>query len=103
MIIDLNGHTLTVRREVTDPRFYNDDSRFLYRLKNALRLKGYDCVKKLAWKDGHLVDNTMHYIRHRKGDWCLWDTHHAVRSLARAFDTDGKVTLRYQEGTKHET
>lgn len=94
MLIDLTKPLrVTIRREVTDPKFGQDDSWFLYRLRNGLKKLGYDAIKKLAYKDGNLVDDHMHYVRDRKNRWVVYDHNYNVRSLAQAFDTDGEVTL----------
>lgn len=84
---------LVVRKEVTDPRFSNDDSWFLHRVKKALIAKGYYAIKKLAWKDGNLVDDHMHYVRDRKNKWFVYDSHYALRSIAHEFDVTGEVSL----------
>lgn len=101
MLIDLSRpRRLVVRREVTDRKFYDGDSIFLHHVKKALHRLGYNCIKRLAWKDGHLVDNYMHYLRDRKYRWHIWDPDYAVRSLARKFDTDGEVTLVVETNDK---
>ncbi len=84
---------IDVIRDIGDPRFSNKDSWFLHRVKKELQAMGYDCIKKLAYKDGNLVNDDMHYIRSRKGSWYVYDPMHNIRSCAHAFDTEGIVHL----------
>jgi hypothetical protein len=93
MLIEIRDHTVVLRREVTDKKYYNNESLFLYRAKQALVRLGYDCIKKRAWKDGHLVDDTLMCIRDRKRRWMLYDSQHAIRNLAENFDSLGEVSL----------
>ena len=94
MLIEIRKHTIVVRNEVNDPAFGKDDSRFLYHVKKALLRLGYDCIKKRAWKDGHLVDDSMQYIRDRKKRWFVHDAEYSIRSSAEEFDLGGVVYLR---------
>ncbi len=91
-----------VYREVTDPKRYKSDSHFLYHLKKALQRLGYDVIKKLMWKDGHLVDDHEHYIRERTGKWCIYDLKYAVRLLHKEFMEHGEVVL-YKVGLRLES
>lgn len=93
MLIEINDYSVTVRREVGDKTYSKDDSWLMYAIKRELRRLGYDCIKKKAWKDGHLVDDDLYQIRDRKRRWMLYDSHHAARSLAKDFDDKGWVTL----------
>lgn len=44
---------------------YYGESAFYYALKKKLIEMGYDVIKKLMWKDGHMVDDNQYYIRSR--------------------------------------
>ncbi len=97
MNLEFSSHgILRIFRDSADPKFGTDDSWFLYRVKKTLQEYGYDCIKKLAWKDGHLVSEDMHYVRDRKGRWYVYDNDHAIRSIAKKFDTDGIVSIRIE-------
>ncbi len=97
MILEFpSPNVLWVLKEVSDPTFGNDDSWFLHRVKKALQAKGYDCVKKRAWKDGHLVSDDTQYVRDRRGRWYIYDNDWAIRSIAKKFDTEGIVSLRIE-------
>lgn len=101
MLIDLtHPWKIIIRREVTDPKFYDKDSIFLHHAKKALQRLGYNCIKRLAYKDGHLVSDGLHYLRDRKYRWHCWDPDYAVRSIARKFDTDGEAILRIDTNDK---
>ena len=95
MIIERTGSGLKVMREATDRSLYGD-SRFMYHVKQAIqRTLGLDCIKKLAWKDGHLVDNHMHYIRARDWSFYVWDTQAAIRSISEDYRSAGYVHLAW--------
>lgn len=94
MLIERVGRAgLVVRKEVTDPKFGKDESWFFHRLKVRILATGRDCIKKLAHKDGNLVDDNMYYVRERKGRWCIFDPQHAVRMASSDFDEKGEVSL----------
>lgn len=96
MLIEFQRAAIIVRREISDPNFGKDESWFMHRVKTALRQKGLDVVKRLAWKDGNLVDDTMYYLRERKGNWCIYDHRYALRNSAEDFMKLGEVTLLIQ-------
>ena len=53
-----------VRRELGDPRV-GTESQLLHYMKRALNAQGFDFIKKLMWKDGHMVSDDQHYLRAR--------------------------------------
>lgn len=72
MINNDNGDPVTCRltKEKGDPTYHTSEwgtaeSRLLYHVKNKLNAQGHDLIKKRAWKDGHLVDDHMLYLRSR--------------------------------------
>ena len=68
---------VTFWREPDEPRVRNE-SELLYRLKLVLNKRGYGLVKKLMYKDGHLVDGLQHYLRRREllaGSGRVWAIH----------------------------
>lgn len=73
------------------------ESALMYAIKNILRDSGLNVVKKLMWKDGHLVNDTQYYIRERRGKWCLWDTEYQVRNLAEDYNRGETIHLQYEE------
>ena len=68
MKITIKIHSVQIIKEQDDPKLYSD-SLLLYRIKQKLNTMGYDFIKKLMWKDGHLVDDHQHYLRERKGEY----------------------------------
>lgn len=98
MLLEFAKGYVTVRKETTDVKKLRTESAFLYALKNALRDKGFDVVKKLAYKDGHLVDDYLYYIRDRKKRWYIFDALHAVRNCAEVFDRGDEVVLALAGG-----
>lgn len=97
MLVEIKKFVVVFRREVTDRRFYKDESTFLHHAKKALIALGYDCIKKKAWKDGHLVDDSLFCIRDRKKRWMIFDGQHAIRNLAEDFDGNEEVYLRIHQ------
>lgn len=98
MRLKLNGRAeLQVEREPNDPRLYSE-SLFWYALKRELTAHGNDAIKKLMWKDGHLVSDTQHYVRDRKGKWLLHDEMYAIRNLAHAYNRGPVYLAVYGDG-----
>ena len=83
-----------IRKEPIDKKVYSDSILF-YKIKKELQALGFDCVKRLMWKDGHLVDEREHYIRDRKGKWVMWNPNYQVRSAYEDYNK-GKVVLRLE-------
>ena len=73
-------------------------SQILYWLKQILNENGYDLIKKLMWKDGHLYgDDKLHYLRSRnpkEDPWVMiYDGDYAVRSMKADYNWGKLVTL----------
>jgi len=68
-----------------------NESHLLYRIQQELKQQGYDVVKRLMWKDGHLTDDTRHYIRERGGEWAIVDSYYAIRDSAVDYRDNGTV------------
>jgi len=83
-----------IRKEPNDEKVYCDSVLF-YKIKIALQKIGFDCIKRLMWKDGHLVDEREHYIIDRKSKWFMWNPNYQVRSAYEDYN-DGKVILRLE-------
>lgn len=81
-----------IAREAGDKKFYNE-SVFMHHVKLALIKQGYDVIKKLMYKDGHMVDDHDYYIRDRKGRFGIYDTESAVRPMYEPFNERGEVVL----------
>ena len=58
---------------------------------------GHDVIKKLMWKDGHLVDDYQYYIRSRnpfeKGSFFIYQSDYAIRQIFEPWNEQGKVKL----------
>ena len=79
MKVALSNNYLTVIREET----YRTESAWWYALKNLLNSHGYDLIKKVMSKDGHMVggDTYPYYLRDRKGAYCFMDCDYALRAV----------------------
>lgn len=81
-----------------DKKIYSESALY-YKLKNLLIKDGYDVIKKLMWKDGHMYgDDTLLYIRSRNmnkpGAFMAYDGNYAIRALYEPYnEDDGEVTL----------
>jgi len=85
----LSNNRLTVTREKT----YPTESAWWYDLKKTLNAQGYDLIKKVMSKDGHMVggDDYPYYLRDRKGDYCFMDCDYALREAHKP-DSDQTIT-----------
>lgn len=95
MRIVVTKHAVIVHREPGDVRLHNE-SQLLYRVKLALNKQGCDLIKKLMSKDGHLVSDTVHYLRTRsrkKNVFCIWNANYQISDAAEDLWVDGKVAL----------
>ncbi|KKL14139.1 hypothetical protein LCGC14_2518760 [marine sediment metagenome] len=104
MRITIQTNSITVEREKTDKKYYNNfgqnswgdgESQFLHNVKKALNALGYDLIKKRMHKDGHLVDDKQQYLRDRKRRFCLYNDHWAINGLNEDFN-NGKAILRIE-------
>jgi len=92
MKVLLGVNTCIVTKEPGDPKLYNE-SLLLHRVKVELIKQGHDVIKKLMYKDGHMVADTEHYIRERKGKWAIWFSDYALRLSTEDYN-QGIVTYR---------
>jgi hypothetical protein len=101
MKVTLEENTCTVTREEGDPKFYGvkggaGESRLLHRVKQVLnaRTEGPVFIKKLMWKDGHMVDDLQHYLRTRKPPYIyIYNGSWAIEGAEADYNKDGQVTL----------
>lgn len=103
--LDFEKHTCTVIKENGDPVFHRSnwsdaESTFLYHVKKALINQGFDVIKKRAWKDGHMVDDTLQYVRTRKlscegskDEFYIYNSNYALWDAGEIFNRDGQVIL----------
>ena len=98
--IDNECGCIELTREATDPKFYGvawakGESALFYFIKKWLNEHGFDCIKKRAQKDGHLVwDEYQPYLRDRKGDWCIISGFYALRGANEDWN-EGCVDLNF--------
>jgi hypothetical protein len=114
MKLTFKGNTLTITREETDKKYYGTlngagESKLLHDVKNELNKQGYDLIKKIMWKDGHMVDDMQQYLRTRKkgagkADIYIYSGFWAIRGANDDFN-NGEVVLNveydvFNEGQK---
>ena len=99
--LDLANYNCRVTKTEGDPRFTSsnwsdDESVFLYHVKQELIKQGYDVIKKRMHKDGHLVANEKQYIRSRKLDensFCIFNDRYDIVSAGAEFNKYGEFDL----------
>jgi hypothetical protein len=101
MRLTFEGGILTVTREATDKKLYTE-SALLHAVKKELNEQGYDLIKKLMWKDGHLVSDTQHYLRTRKkgagkADVYIYHGSNAICEASEPYN-QGEVVLNVDYG-----
>ena len=70
---------------------------------------GFNFIKKLMWKDGHMVDDNQYYLRAKdgtkgtKGIFCFWDGQFAVRQINQDFNKGQYHTDLMMETMRKET
>ena len=94
MKITFKEREVLVEKEEGDAPIYGESVLF-HKIKSILNANGFDIIKKLMWKDGHLVSEQEYYLRDRKWRWCIHDNHFAVRNLAEDYRLDGNVSLDF--------
>lgn len=98
MKIEFKKHSLRVIKEITDKKYYSE-SKLFYDIKNVLNAKGYDFIKKIMSKDGHLIggDTYPYYLRERKikdnKQLCIYDNNYAIRFLFKDWNKTGEICL----------
>lgn len=108
MKVTLKQRTLTIRREAGE-RAFKSESEVWHKLKKELIAKGFDCIKKLMWKDGHMFgDQRTHYVRTRKPPmenekprrdrFMVYDNNYAIRLLHKELNTERHVELAVARG-----
>lgn len=96
MRVSREGNKIILTRVEGEKRV-SDESNLYYRLRNYLRNKGEDVIKKEMSKDGHLVSDGVYYVRSRRpgrpGSYYIYDPRYALRDAAQEFN-EGKVELQ---------
>lgn len=95
------GH-VTFYREENDPKFYGiryaaGESNLLFYIKTWLNQRGFELIKKRAWKDGHLLDDKQQYLRANKKSSksphiCIYSGFFAIEGAEKPWN-EGEVDL----------
>ncbi|HDY88033.1 MAG TPA: hypothetical protein ENH82_07980 [bacterium] len=91
MKIKFNRNKLSIIKEDTDKKYYSE-SLLWHDIKKKLQETGYDVIKRLMWKDGHMTDERNYYIRDRKWNYCIIDNDVYIRDMVNSFN-DGLLSL----------
>jgi hypothetical protein len=108
--VKIHENSCYVEREPGDPRMKpvgwshypngycnGPESMLLYHVKQELQKQGLDVIKKRMWKDGHLVDEHVQYVRTRNVNAehgiMVWNGNHQIYDAGDEFNEQGHVTL----------
>jgi hypothetical protein len=86
-------YTLIARADNKSEKF-SKESTLYYHIKLLLKQKGYDVIRTVPSKDGHMT-SAPYYIRDRKGKFCWIDNTYAIADLAERFNTKRKIQLAF--------
>ena len=93
--IDKSRNAVVVERGAS-PKIYSE-SGLMHHIKRTLLGQGHDVIKKLMWKDGHLVDDKQHYIRERNYAWAIYDPDWPIRRTYEDYnDEDRDLILAWE-------
>lgn len=74
-----------------------DESDLFFRLKKTLQALGEDVIKKLMYKDGHMVSDYDYYVRSRNakevGSYGIYNPSSSIRDGAEVYNREGSVIL----------
>lgn len=96
MKVALSESVCRVERESNDLHV-RSESHLLYRIKIALNQLGHDLIKKRMWKDGHLVNDDVQYLRSRSPKspcLAIWNERYQLEDAGERFNKIGKVELQ---------
>jgi len=106
MHYETRQHSIVFFRDAGDPKFYGvryarGEHALLHFLKKELNKQGWDLIKKLMRKDGHMVSEYQPYLRARfaksKGpNVCIYSGFFAIRGANEDWNA-GEVTLNISE------
>lgn len=90
------NQTNVVVEATAEKERYRTESAFFYALKIVLQAQGYDVIKRLMSRDGHLMgeEKYTHYIRDRKWKFAVIDGNWAVRAVEKEFNDSRSVNLQ---------
>lgn len=91
MKVTLEETCCTVESEPGDKKIHSDSLLF-HAVRNELRRQGFDVIKRLMWKDGHLTDDSRHYVRERSWKFAVYFESYQVRNACDDYNR-GKVIL----------
>lgn len=80
----------------------NTESQVLYRVKNILNtmLYPHQFIKKLAYKDGHMISDTTYYLRskniHKQDSMMIYDEKHQIRNIKDDYNEGLTVVLEVE-------
>lgn len=88
-----DGSTHYFHKEPGDLKYYRE-SPLWYAMQQCLKREGYDVVKRITTKDGHLYGNdSTYYLRDRRWRFCLTDDNYMLRFLYETWNHEGVVRL----------
>jgi hypothetical protein len=77
----------------TDDKKFYSESLLMHEIKKELISMGLDVIKKLMYKDNHMVADTQQYIRARNAEFAIYDTEYSIRLLHQDFNENDSIIL----------
>lgn len=94
-IEQLKNGNLKIIKTKTDKRFYSESALMHAIKKEANKQLGLDLIKKLGYKDGHLIDDHQYILRDRKSKYLFFHTDYAIRFLQTEFNEGECYLIRF--------
>jgi hypothetical protein len=96
MKIEQLKNGLKIVKENSDKKIYSE-SVLMHKIKvEANKQLNLDLIKKLGYKDGHLIDDYQYILRDRKHKYLFFDNHYAVRKLTAEYNEGECSLLRFE-------
>ena len=92
MKIEILKNKIIIKRN-NDKKIYNE-SILYFKIKEKLNKKGFDLIKKLIHKDGHMMGGPgVYYLRDRNWNFCFIDNEYQIRSLQENYNNNEDTIL----------
>ena len=92
MKIEILKNKIIIKRN-NDKKIYNE-SILYFKIKEKLNKRGFNLIKKLIHKDGHMMGGPRnYYLRDRKWNFCFIDYDYQIRALHENYNNNEDTIL----------
>jgi len=104
MKVELDFEQKECRVIKDDKKKYYTESTFFFDIKKELIKQGFDVIKKLMMKDGHMMGGETYgyYIRERKQNWCAFDEEYCIRNCWKDYSEGRQINLHIETWKKEQ-